>query len=411
MLKNYFKIAIAVLKRRKFFTFISLFGISFTLTILIVVTSIIDHVISPAYPEIKRERSLYLNLIEKTNEDHSSISRGQMSLYFLDNYVKTMKTPEMVSITADNSSNTYINNQKISLDIKYTNIAFWNVNEFEFLEGRAYNDKELTNADKVAVITDDLRKKYFGENEKAVGKYIEADNEEFRVTGVVKTAPSAFQFSEADIYVPYTTSKLDLYYKSLNGIYTAVILARSKADIPAIQQEYQNIIAKKPMLEKHYSELYSHADTYLTSYTRRAFGEGHNSGLIYVITAMSLIAFLFMLLPALNLININISRIMERSSEIGVRKAFGASSRTLVYQFIIENLILTVIGCVIGVLLAGVIITIINNSGIIPKSHLAINVRVLAAALLACIFFGLLTGVYPAWRMSKLQVVAALKAQ
>ena len=51
-----------------------------------------------------------------------------------------------------------------------------------------------------------------------------------------------------------------------------------------------------------------------------------------------------MLLPAVNLVNLNISRIMERASEIGVRKAFGASSRTLVGQFVVENLVLTLVG-------------------------------------------------------------------
>ena len=55
-----------------------------------------------------------------------------------------------------------------------------------------------------------------------------------------------------------------------------------------------------------------------------------------------------MLLPTVNLININVSRIMERASEIGVRKAFGASSRTLVGQFIVENLILTLVGGAVG---------------------------------------------------------------
>ncbi len=58
MLKNYFKIAIAVLRRRKFFTFISLFGISFTLTILMVLTAFIDKVVGDNYPDKKRDRSL-----------------------------------------------------------------------------------------------------------------------------------------------------------------------------------------------------------------------------------------------------------------------------------------------------------------------------------------------------------------
>ena len=57
-------------------------------------------------------------------------------------------------------------------------------------------------------------------------------------------------------------------------------------------------------------------------------------------------ALLFMALPAMNLVNLNISRILERASEIGVRKAFGASSWTLVGQFLVENLILTLVGSV-----------------------------------------------------------------
>ena len=66
----------------------------------------------------------------------------------------------------------------------------------------------------------------------------------------------------------------------------------------------------------------------------------------------SLIMVLFMLLPTVNLVNINLSRILDRSSEIGVRKAFGASSRTLVGQFVVENVVLTLIGAGIGLVLA-----------------------------------------------------------
>ena len=65
MLLNYLKIAIAVLKRRKFFTFISLFGISFTLTILLVLSAFITKVTGENYPDRKRERLLYINTIEE----------------------------------------------------------------------------------------------------------------------------------------------------------------------------------------------------------------------------------------------------------------------------------------------------------------------------------------------------------
>jgi putative ABC transport system permease protein len=118
-----------------------------------------------------------------------------------------------------------------------------------------------------------------------------------------------------------------------------------------------------------------------------------------------------MILPTLNLVNINITRIMERSSEIGVRKAFGASSRTLVYQFIVENIILTLLGGVIGIILSFVVLQVLNSAHLIANLELSINFTVLFIGLLVCLVFGLISGVYPAWRMSKLNVVTALKAQ
>jgi hypothetical protein len=76
MLKNYFKIAIAVLKRRKFFTFISLFGISFTLTILIVLTAFVDNVTSPNYPESKRGGRCILPCCSKKIQSNSANEPG-----------------------------------------------------------------------------------------------------------------------------------------------------------------------------------------------------------------------------------------------------------------------------------------------------------------------------------------------
>ena len=127
------------------------------------------------------------------------------------------------------------------------------------------------------------------------------------------------------------------------------------------------------------------------------------------IAIISLIVFLFMLMPTINLVNINVSRIMERSSEIGVRKAFGASSGTLIGQFLVENIFLTLIGGLIGFLLSVVVLEIIADSGVIPYAQLGLNWRVLAIGMGLTIVFGIISGVYPAYKMSKLQAVEALK--
>ena len=113
MLKNYFKIAIAVLRRRKFFTFISLFGISFTLTILLVLTAFIDKVVGDNYPDKKRDRSLYVSRVSQTGKN--TMSSSPPSFYFLDHYVRTIKTPITIAISSGfNGTNTYVNIGKYS---------------------------------------------------------------------------------------------------------------------------------------------------------------------------------------------------------------------------------------------------------------------------------------------------------
>ena len=409
MLKNYFKIAIAVLKRRKFFTFISLFGISFTLTIIIVLAAFIDNIVSANYPETNRDRSLYIISMQQKDPVHSGQMSGPMSFYFLNHYVSTLKTPAKVAISSFYAStNTYVNNKKLVISVKYTNDAFWDVFQYQFLEGKPYNKQQIDNGEHVAVISEDTKKEYFGDEPSVVGKYIEADNVQYRVTGVVKSVPVTQPISSADLFLPYTVSKADYRTKGYMGSYTAVLLANSKSDLSKIQEEYANVVAKLPPENKDFSEIHSSADSYLKSFLSL---NNKDNGVTIILTIIIAFVLFVMLLPTLNLVNINISRILERSSEIGVRKAFGASSKTLVGQFIVENIILTFFGTVLGLLFSFIILQVINNSDLISNIRLTINFTVLFYSLIVCLVFGLLSGVYPAWRMSRLHIVTALKAQ
>jgi len=409
MLKNYFKIAIAVLRRRKFFTFISLFGISFTLTILLVLTAFIDKVVGDNYPDKKRDRSLYVSRVSQTGKN--TMTSSPPSFYFLDHYVRTVKTPITIAISSGFSgTNTYVNNKKIAVNYKYTNAEYWDVLEYDFLEGQAFNKQQVANADKVAIISADMKKEYFGDVPNVVGQYIEADNVKYRVIGVVQNVPITSYMNYSDIYLPYTVAK-DGDYKSNKGYqggYYGILLANSASDLDKLHNEYEQMIQRLKPEQKEYDKVSSHANNYIRSYVDT--GDDRHSGVFIVVTAISIFAFILMILPTLNLVNINITRIMERSSEIGVRKAFGASSSTLVYQFIVENIILTLLGGAIGVILSFIVLQIINSAHLIANLELSINFMVLFIGLLVCLVFGLISGVYPAWRMSKLNVVTALKA-
>jgi putative ABC transport system permease protein len=125
--------------------------------------------------------------------------------------------------------------------------------------------------------------------------------------------------------------------------------------------------------------------------------------------ALFLAGVLFLVLPTINLVNLNISRIIERASEIGVRKAFGASSRVLVGQFVVENVVLTMVGAAIGFVLSFFVLRALTASGFVRYAVFHLNLRVFLYGVAIALFFGVFSGVYPAWRMSRLNPVQALK--
>jgi putative ABC transport system permease protein len=199
------------------------------------------------------------------------------------------------------------------------------------------------------------------------------------------------------------------------GGFNALILARGAADLPVVKRAFQSRLREAESRipdPRNYTTLDAAADTLFEACVRQ-YGPGDSDRIppARVKAALFLLMLLFMLLPTLNLVNINLSRILDRASEIGVRKAFGASSPTLVGQFVIENVVLTLIGASIGLALAVPVLAALNASGFLPYARLALSYRVFLYGLAMSLFFGVLSGAYPAWRMSKLHPVQALRGR
>ncbi|QKZ11149.1 ABC transporter permease [Spirosoma sp. KUDC1026] len=417
MLTNYIKIAWKVLLRHPFYTFITLFGISLTLTVLMVLTSFIDHLFGTHYPESRRDRSLYIQFMVQRDSTKDARSQGPMSYRFLNEYVKSLKLPERVTINSfalGSSTDIYAGSQKIKITPKYTDAEFWQVMDFTFLDGKPYNEQTIRSGDMVAVITDKVRDYYFGKTaESVVGKSIEVENVRYRVIGVVKGVPVTRTYSAGDIYFPYTNPKSNYQKTGFRGTFVAVVLAKNKSDQKAIQEEFQSRIDRIPLPGNQDGFKYSEIEVKMLPYTESWLDQILNNGggirtIFYGI--LGFIVFMLLGLPALNLVNLNVSRILERASEIGVRKAFGAPISTLLWQFIVENIFITLIGGTIALLLSIGAIYLINQSGWIAYADLTINFSVLAISLLVCLLFGFLSGVLPAFRMAKLNIVTALKS-
>ncbi len=412
MFKNYLKIAIKVLLRRKMFTFISLFGISFTLTILLAATAIYTYKVVSNPIEKNLYRTLFLKQVIFTR-DHSMTS-GPVMAYFIESSVKTIPNTELVSFCGGlcEKLTTYLNNDRIDIDTKITDENFYKAFTFEFLEGRSYSKEEIESGQKVVVICSSLSKRFFGESS-ALGKTITLNNETYRIVGIVKDVHKLFQTAYAQLWKPYNyaTYMTEVQKKDFgNSAFLVMVIAKNKSQFESIRNQFDQRISwiKPPDKFQIHARFETSFDFIFENFIHSSsFDNNHDH--LYRMISIFFILILFLMIPLLNLTNLSVSRIFERSSEIGVRKAFGATKRQMIGQFVYENLILTFLGGLLGFGGAWLLLKGINSAGIMEIGSIGINLRVGLYGFLVIILFGVISGLYPALKMSKLQIVDTMK--
>jgi putative ABC transport system permease protein len=409
MLKNYIKTAFKVLRRRKFFTFISLFGISLTLVVLMVAVALLDNAFSPRAPETKFDRVLGVYRLGIYGP-HFGMT-GNPGYGFVSQYVRGLKSAEATSVFSTSSPIVmYHEGRKIDTHLRRTDGAYWNILDFDFLEGGPYTEDDNRNAAFVAVITEDMRAKLFN-GERAVGRTFELDGSRFRVVGVVPAVSITRNAAFSEVWAPIFTMRNRDFEKRMRGDFAGIALARSRDDFPAMKREFEQRLTHFQFEDpKNFNRVEAGLDTTFEMVARNLVGGQFQSNRVLILRAtLVLLALLFVTLPTMNLVSINLSRIMERASEIGVRKAFGASSRTLIGQFVVENVVLTLIGGAIGFVLSVLVLEVVRRIEIVPYAVFDVNVRIFLYGMAVAAIFGVISGVYPAWRMSRMQPVNALR--
>lgn len=422
MLANYLKLAFKVLLRRRFFTFISLFGISLTLLVLLVVAALLDQVLAPARPESRLGRTLFVERATLVGEN--SRSTGPPGYALLDRCARDLPGVERAAFyTNPRAVTSYLRGEKIVSQLRNTDPVYWEILDFTFLEGGPLTASDERGTEPVAVISDATRRRFFGPGATALGRLVEADGQRYRVTGVVRAPARTRLAAYADIWLPLAAEPTDSWRRQLRGSFNAMLLARDRRAFPGIQAEFRARVARLDVSEsRHFTRASSSAVTRFEVIATETLGDRGSSvtngapgsapppsPARRAVGIMVALALGFMLLPAINLVNINISRIFERASEIGVRKSFGASSRQLVGQFVVENIVLCLIGGALGLVGTVGCLAWLTSTQAVPGAEFRINPSLFLYALGLSIFFGVLSGAYPAWRMSRLNPVSALK--
>jgi putative ABC transport system permease protein len=422
MLRNYLKITFAVLMRRKFLTFVNVFGAVLTLTVLVVGFALLDSFVNPPGAQHRQSRILTISSALIANPAQPRLLMGGAGFKLYENHIAELETPDRISFTIEPvETSSYLDGRKITSQLRRTDAAYWEILEFELIEGRWLAADDIERGRFVAVINEATANAWFP-RESALGKTIVANSESYEVVGVVANEPVTSVLAYADIWAPLTTSANYRDEWISNSQVMLYIEDRSRHD--AVRAELRQALDDFVYTDDPGAFQLAAAAAW-TPLQQLANGAFPSSGgfdfnvdaaidrhlgdpVPQFLAAAAALALLFMSLPAINMANLNIGRILERAPEIGLRKSAGASRRVLAGQFIFENVVLSALGGLVALAIAPILLGLLNDT-LFTYGRLRLNGAVFAAAFAFVLVFGVLSGAYPAWRMARLEPAVALR--
>ncbi len=264
--------------------------------------------------------------------------------------------------------------------------------------GNFFSDEQVTSLARVAVLGPTTRDDLFGIGADAIGNIIRINGNEFTVIGITKAkGGSGFTNGDDAVYIPITVAQ---QFLTGNKYVTSISIEAQTADLVTdVQNQATSILlarhnisdpTKADFSTLNQSDILSTASSITSTFT-------------YLLAA---IAGISLLVGGIGIMNMMLTTVTERTREIGLRKAIGAKKHDIRLQFLIESMMLTIIGGIIGVILGIVIAWAISLTGLLQASVTVTSI-ILSFGVSALI--GIVFGYYPAARASNLNPIEALR--
>jgi len=277
------------------------------------------------------------------------------------------------------------------------NMDFLPCNNYSIREGRYFTQNELYTASSVTVIGMEVVNKLFPK-ENPIGKDIILDKNEFRIIGVLESKGESFGQSRDNLALIPITRMQEIYGTAERSINISVQAPNKDLYNETVEQviSIMRTIRKVKPGEENNFEIYSN-ESLIASV---------NNFTKYFKYGAGFISFIALVAAGIGIMNIMLVSVTERTREIGIRKAVGAKNKNILSQFLIEAIVLTEIGGVVGILL-GIIAG--NLLGIYLNTVVVIPVDWIFIGLIICSLVGIIFGVYPAYKAAKLNPIEALR--
>jgi putative ABC transport system permease protein len=294
-----------------------------------------------------------------------------------------------------------INEVSERLKIKGISEQYGSIEEKELNTGREISIKDINDQAQIAVIGSEIAKDFYTSAEDALGKSILIKDISYEIVGVYGQAeaselPGNFDNPDEDIYLPYTTA-LALFEAEAFG----TIIAQASSE-NTVQKATETIEAR--LLEERGVSSLDEAD-FQTS-TSQDLLDALNDVTTLLTSLLTGIAAISLLVGGIGIMNIMLVSVSERTKEIGLRKAVGAKTRHVLWQFLSESVVLTLIGGVIGIFLGRIMSNIIGE---LLDIEVSITTNAVLLAVCVASLTGIIFGIYPAYKAAKLDPIDALR--
>jgi putative ABC transport system permease protein len=428
MLKNFIKIAIRNLLKRKAFTLINILGLATGMTICLLIVLFIRDELSFDNFQEKGDRIYRMVLDRKYPGRSTSYAVIPQSIgeAVQHEFPEVQESTRLFSLFFGNGDLNVKIGEKVFLEknVLGADSNFFRVFSSVLLQGDAATVLQKANS---VVLTESTAKRYFGSVAKAVGKTLETDAAKnvFVVTGVCTDQPGNSHFA-FDILMS-TAGFPQIKEPNYTGFsaYTYLLL-RPGASPAAVEARFPVIIEKYVAGEiergsgqsfKQFQAAGNGYHYYLQPLKKIHLisdleAELRPNGSIKSVYIFGIIAIVILCLACINFINLSTARSVERAKEVGVRKTFGADRQSLIRQFLLESVMMSLLAVLIAFLLIYVTLPLLNKfSGKeLTIAYFTAPLQILLLSAFAVVI-GLLAGLYPALILSSFKPILVLKGK
>ena len=401
-------------------SWVTLLGTMLAVFLIMIVVMMQQIQITPFAPESNRNRTLYGRWIYVKYGENSGAS-SCLSYSFAKQLYDSIPNVEAISYVEQWGDRSPVSTKgklpKVT-DIKKIDDQYWKIFNHTFIKGNPFDKAQYEAGMKVAVITESMARDLF-ETTDVINREIMIKHIPYSIIGVIKDVSSLATEAYGQVFIPLPESEKRV--KGYTGGIMVYLLAKNTEDFPAIRSE----------VERRYAVLNSQdrGDDSQFVYNQQPFtqemlvnelGSSNPPRHKEARKKRYFVYALLLIVPAINLSSMTQSRLRRRVGEFGVRRAFGCTRGNIISELLTENLILTVAGGVIGLILSLVFTFMFSDiifvgsfddrsaASMYVTPEMVFNFSTFLWTLFFCLILNILSAGIPAWRASRINPVEAI---